>query len=305
LDILEVEFTSFSKRFRYILWAKCILYKKIRRLENYTWNTVPCRSPSYSKIHSTQWDWSLLPTKNIQHNGTKAYYLQKHSTQWDWSLLPKNIQHNGTEAYYLQKNGLYIIFILLINSFSEQCICFRESNNWSMVGLHKFYLKKWKARSFLLTRMIKRGFLKTSGLPEHAVFINFKNHNMWIDCDVFVKISDQFKVWKQDKESKLLRKDIILASENPEHKDISNSKFSRHHVTVRWCLHWKRNKNSVYVASCLLTLAKTTKKLADSMWRVSYANGKDWQPKSDLLCRFGISTRSIPSHQTLKLALQQ
>lgn len=152
--------------------------------------------------------------------------------------------------------------------------------------------------------MIKRGFLKISGLPEHAIFINFKSHNMCIEWDVLVKISDQFKVWKQHKECKLLRKYIILASQNPEHKNISNSKFSKHHVTFCWCLPWKRNKNSVYVSSCVLTLVKTTKKLADSMWLVSYANGKDWQPKSDLLCRFGISTRSIPSQQTLKLASQ-
>ena len=137
----------------------------------------------------------------------------------------KNIQHNGTEAYYLQKKRA-VFLILLVNSLCDQCICFRESNNWSMFGLQKFYLKKWRARSFFLTRMIKRGFLKTSGLPEHAICINFKSHNMCIEWDVFVKISDQFKVWKQDKEYKLLRKDIIVASQNPEHKDISNSKFS-------------------------------------------------------------------------------
>ena len=287
-------------------------YKK--HLTQWDWSLLPKKKHSTqwvgsllpTKKHSTQWDWSLLPTKIFNTMGLKPITYKKHSTQWDWSLLPtKNIQHNGTEAYYLQKNGLYYIFILLVNSFREQCICFRESDNWSMVGLHKLYLKKWTARSFFLTHMIKRGFLKTSRLPEHAIFINFKNHNTCIECDVFVKISDQFKVWKQDKESKLLRKDIILASQNPEHKDISNSKFSKHHVTFCWCLHWKRKKNSVYVASCVLTLAKTTKKLADSMWRVSYANGKDWQPKSDLLCRFGISTRSIPSHQTLKLVSQQ
>jgi hypothetical protein len=234
-------------------------------------NTMGLKPVTYKK-HSTQWDWSLLlqkafntmglkpithkktfntmglnpiTYKNIQHNGTEAYYLQKYSTQWDWSLLPT-------------KNGLYYIFILLVNSFHEQCICFRESDNWSMVGLHKLYLKKWTARSFFLTHMIKRGFLKTNGLPEHAISINFKNHNTCIECDVSIKISDQFKVWKQDKESKLLRKDIILASQNPEHKDISNSKFSKHHVIFCWCLHWKRNKNSVYVASCVLTLAKTT-----------------------------------------------
>jgi hypothetical protein len=211
----------------------------------------------------------------------------------------------GLKPITYKKNGLYYVFILSIKSFHEQCICFSESGNWSMVGLHKFYLKKWRARSFFLTRMIKRGFLKTNGLPEHAICINFKSHNMCIEWDVFVKISDQFKVWKQDKEYKLLRKDIIFASQNPEHKDMSNSKFSKHHVTFCWCLCWKRKKNSVYVASCVLTLVKTTKKLADSMWFVSYANGKDWQPKSDLLCRFGISTRSIPSHQTLKLASQQ
>jgi hypothetical protein len=173
-----------------------------------------------------------------------------------------------------------------------------------MVGVHKLYLKKWTARSFFLTRMIRRGFL-TSGLPKHAISVSFKSHNMCLECDIFIKNSSQFKVWKQDKECKLLRKDIICASQNPEHKDISNSKFIKHHVTFCWCLHWKRKKNSVYVASCVLTLVKTTKKLADSVWCVSYANGKDWQPKSDLLCRSGISTRSISSHQTLKLASQQ
>jgi ribosomal protein L36 len=131
---------------------------------------------------------------------------------------------------------------------------------WFVV-LHKFYLKKWRARSFFLTRMIKRGFLKTSGLSDHAMCMHFKSHNMCIERDVFVKTSDQFKVWKQDKECKILRRDIILASQNPEHKDISNSKFSKHHVTFCWCLHWKRNKNSMYVASYVLTLLKTTKKI--------------------------------------------
>lgn len=32
-----------------------------------------------------------------------------------------------------------------------------------------------------LTHMIKRGFLKTSGLPEQATFVNFKGHNMCIE----------------------------------------------------------------------------------------------------------------------------
>jgi hypothetical protein len=32
----------------------------------------------------------------------------------------KNIQHNGTEAYYPHKNVLYLIFILLVNSFYDK-----------------------------------------------------------------------------------------------------------------------------------------------------------------------------------------
>jgi len=123
------------------------------------------------------------------------YHIGLHNTVKTFNTM-------GLKSITYKKNGLYYVFIPLVNSFREQCVCFRESDNWSMVGLNKFYLKKWTARSFFLTCMIKRGFLKMSGLLEHAIFINFKNHNMCIEWDVLVKTSDQFKVWKQNKECK-------------------------------------------------------------------------------------------------------
>ena len=39
----------------------------------------------------------------------------------------------GLKPITYKKNELHYIFILWVNSFREQSVCFRESDNWSMV----------------------------------------------------------------------------------------------------------------------------------------------------------------------------
>jgi hypothetical protein len=36
------------------------------------------------------------------------------------------------------------------------------------------------------------------GLSENAIFIHSKNHNMCMQCDVFIKSNDPFQLQEQD-----------------------------------------------------------------------------------------------------------